>query len=166
MNPGRNFARSSDSFHHRRLAAFAGSAMMLLLAGCSTFERDWRAASQAPEQRDALVGRWQGTWRSEVNGHNDQLRAVVTPASNDVYSARFHAKYKLGFLRFSFGHSVLLQARRANDAFQFEGGADLGWLAGGVYRYEGSATATNFTSTYRSKYDHGTFKMTRPSAKD
>ena len=39
---------------------------------------------------------------------------------------------------------------------------NLGWLAGGVYHYEGRADATNFFSTYTSKYDHGTFQMTRP----
>jgi hypothetical protein len=35
-------------------------------------------------------------------------------------------------------------------------------MAGGVYTYEGSASATNFTSTYNSKYDHGVFQMRRP----
>ena len=39
-----------------------------------------------------------------------------------------------------------------------EGRANLG----GVYYYEGRATATNMISTYRTKYDHGTFDMKRP----
>ncbi len=34
--------------------------------------------------------------------------------------------------------------------------------SGGVYHYDGDATPTNFFSTYKSKYDHGTFQMTRP----
>lgn len=109
-----------------------------------------------------MAGRWEGTWRSEVNGHSDQLRAVITTGSNGVYSTRFHARYKKGILRFSFGYSVPLQVRQTNDTHQFHGEADLGWLAGGVYRYEGSATGTNFFSTYRCKYDRGTFQMTRP----
>jgi len=132
-------------------------------AGCSTFERDWQATGQVRVGTNSTItGRWQGTWRSEVNGHNDQLRCLMTPLTNGLHSARFHAKYKKGIFRFSFSYSVPLQVRRTNDAFQFEGEADLGWLAGGIYRCEGSATVTNFFSTYRSKYDHGTFQMTRP----
>jgi len=110
-----------------------------------------------------MAGRWEGTWLSDRNGHNDQLRAVIATGSNGVYSTRFHAKYKIGIFRFSFGYTVPLQVERTNDTYRFQSEADLGWLAGGVYRYEGSATGTNFFSTYRSKYDHGTFQMTRPN---
>jgi hypothetical protein len=48
------------------------------------------------------------------------------------------------------------------DAFHFEGAAELGWLAGGRYTYKGSATATNFFAGYSCKYDYGVFEMTRP----
>jgi len=48
--------------------------------------------------------------------------------------------------------------------WQFQGDENLGWLAGGVYHYEGRVSPTNFHSTYRSKYDHGTFEMGRPQA--
>jgi hypothetical protein len=145
------------------------SAIVCLVAafsftGCSSFERDWRIAGQIAFSTNAtMAGRWEGIWRSEVNGHNDQLRCVLTPLTNGVHSARFHARYKKGIFRFGFSYSVPLEVRRADDAFQFEGESDLGWLAGGVYRYEGSATTTNFFSTYRSKYDHGTLRMDRPS---
>ena len=131
--------------------------------GCSSFEQDWRDARLIPRFQDDLAGRWEGTWRSEVTGHNDQLRAVVATGSNGVYYAHFHARYKKSICRFSFGYSIPLQARRTNDTFQFEGEADLGWLAGGIYRCEGSAAGTNFLSSYHSKYDHGTFQMTRPN---
>jgi len=134
----------------------------LWFTGCSTFERDWQAARLTPRLQDDLAGRWEGTWLSKANGHNDQLRAIITKGSNDVYLTRFHARYKKGIFRFSFGYSVPLQVQRTNDAYQFQGEADLGWLAGGLYRYEGSATGTNFFSTYRCKYDRGTFQMTRP----
>ena len=49
------------------------------------------------------------------------------------------------------------------DRYRFEGQADLGSLAGGLYHYEGYATLTNFYSTYRAQYDFGTFQMTRPT---
>ena len=119
-----------------------------------------------PRLQEDLAGRWEGTWRSDRNGHNDQLRAVIETGSNGVYSTRFHAKYKIGIFRFSFGYAVPLQVEGTNDTYRFQGESDLGWLAGGVYRYEGTATGTNFSSTYRSKYDHGKFEMRRPLVAD
>ena len=140
-----------------------GLVAAICLNGCSTFERDWRDAALTPRLQDDLAGRWEGTWRSEVSGHNDELRAVVAKGSNGVYSTHFHARYKKGLFRFSFSYSVPFEVRQTNDTYQFHGEADLGWLAGGLYRYEGSATGTNFFSTYSCKYDHGTFQMTRPN---
>jgi len=136
---------------------------MLVGTGCSSFNRAWRAAEQQPVPPDGLAGRWAGTWRSEPTGHQDELRAIITPASNGVYSARFHARYRKGIFRFSFGYTLPLQAERQGELVRFRGEADLGWLAGGVYRCDGSASGTNFSSTYHSKYDHGVFEMKRPA---
>lgn len=146
----------------RCLVALVWLAAGCLLAGCSTFERDWQAAREIPRLEDDLAGRWEGFWLSEATGHSNQLRAVVATGSNGVYSTRFHAKYKLGLFRFSFSYPVPLQVVRTNDNYRFHGESNLGWLAGGVYRYEGAATGTNFFSTYESEYDHGTFKLRRP----
>jgi hypothetical protein len=62
----------------------------------------------------------------------------------------------------SFGYTVPLQVEPATNGFKFSGQANLHWYAGGIYKYEGHADATNFFSTYSCKYDHGTFQMTRP----
>ena len=76
------------------------------------------------------------------------------------YRARFRATY-WRFFRFSY--TVNLQVtRNPQGQFNFQGEADLGWWGGVVYHYDGHATATNFFSTYKSKYDHGTFRMARP----
>jgi len=155
-------SKSSPTNRARRLRALAWLVATCALAGCSTFERDWRDARETPRFQDDMAGRWEGTWRSDRNGHNDQLRAVIATGSNGVYSTQFHAKYKIGIFRFSFGYTVPLQVERTNDTYRFQSEADLGWLGGGVYRYEGAATGTNFFSTYRSKYDHGKFEMRRP----
>ena len=98
----------------------------------------------------------------KLNGF-DLPPGVPQIARFSVQSVDF-AKRPFSVLRFSFGYSVPLQVRRTNDTYQFLGEANLGWLAGGLYHYEGSATGTNFFSTYRCKYDHGTFQMGRPSA--
>ena len=75
------------------------------------------------------------------------------------YQARFHAKYRkiLGF-----GYTVPLKVRTVAGVFNFQGEADLGWYAGGLYFYSGHVRGTNFSSTYRSEKDRGTFQMTRP----
>ena len=87
--------------------------------------------------------------------------AKITPGTNGAYQARFHARYGK-FPRFSFGYTLALEADEVGPTMRFHGGADLGWLAGGMYHCTGEATATNLHATYQSKYDHGTFEMSRP----
>ena len=135
------------------------SFLVLAMAGCSTFHRDWRhAASTSPAPSD-ITGRWQGSWQSDVNGHHGRLRCLVTREGEGEYHARFHANY---LKVFRFGYTVPLSVQEANGAFRFQGEADLGRLAGGRYTYEGKATRTEFFSAYQAKKDHGTFRMTRP----
>jgi hypothetical protein len=138
----------------------AGCLLVTTLCGCSGFGREWRAAARQPAQNDPLAGRWEGRWVSAVNGHTGRLRAVLSPTGEHTYRARFHARYA-GL--FTFGYTVQLQVtREASGAAQFTGEADLGKLAGGVYRYTGRADATRFLATYESRADHGRFEMGRP----
>jgi hypothetical protein len=129
-------------------------------AGCASFQSQWDKTLASPRSPDRLAGPWEGTWRSDSNGHHDELRCLVTKDDGGAYKARFHAKYRKVF---TFGYTVPLDVRQTNDLCYFTGSANLGWLAGGVYHYDGSASATNFASTYTSKYDHGVFEMTRPA---
>ena len=112
-----------------------------------------------PSSSDDIAGRWQGLWRSDVNGHNGQLRCLITKESDQTYRAYYHAKYRKIL---SFSYTVPLRVEPSDGVYKFQGEADLGWYAGAVYHYEGRASPTNFFSTYRSKHDHGTFQMTRP----
>jgi len=139
-------------------------AILLLCAGCSSFDHAWNTAEgvSTGTVSSPLVGRWIGTWRSDVNGHHDQLRCLIAPGSHRTLSARFHARYKKAFLRFRFGYTVPLTVRTNDGRIEFAGEADLGWYAGGIYRCEGFATVTNFYSTYNSKYDRGVFRLHRP----
>ena len=83
----------------------------------------------------------------------------MTPRPDGSFSARFHAKYARIF---GFSYTATLAVQTNGPVFNFQGDADLGKLAGGIYRYEGSISNGRFSSTYQSKYDHGTFDMTRP----
>jgi len=134
---------------------------VLLGAGCSTFKRDWNraATADATHQREQILpGRWDGNWKSDVNGHHGRLRCIVNGAGTN-YVARFHANY---WKIFSFTYSVPLRAELQKDNCHFSGQANLGWFAGGIYSYEGSASRSEFNATYHCKYDHGTFQMSRP----
>jgi hypothetical protein len=130
----------------------------LFLGGCS-FNHEWKKAGANPAPPNGIEGRWQGFWVSGANGHTDSLRAVITRKDVDLYRARFHAKYHKVF---SFGYTVLIRTEPSDQGLKFRGEANLGWWAGGVYHYEGHADDTNFFSTYSCKYDHGTFRMSRP----
>ncbi|MSU58222.1 MAG: hypothetical protein EXS35_08585 [Pedosphaera sp.] len=142
-----------------RSRRFIAGCCALLLCGCSTFNRDWQRAAAQPAPPDSIAGRWEGRWVSEANGHSGDLRCLMTPATNDVYHARFRATYARVL---KFGYTVPLAVQPHFDGWEFNGEANLGKLAGGIYYYEGRASLTNFTSTYRSKYDHGVFELARP----
>ena len=134
-------------------------ALTLLVSGCASFEPDWKQAGRTPAPPDAITGRWEGFWLSDVNAHTGKLRCLITHQTNDLYAARFRATY-LKVLRFSY--TVPLRVESRDGGWSFRGEEDLGVAAGGIYRYVGTASATNFHSTYDSKYDRGTFEMRRP----
>ena len=137
-----------------------GLMLALCTGGCSTFNRDWRSAAAAPPPENAFSGRWEGSWLSAVNGHHGKLRCLVTPIDGSQFRARFKATY---WKIFRVSYAVNMQgAPESAGALNFRGETDLGWWGGGVYRYDGNATPTNFFSIYQSKYDHGTFRLTRP----
>ncbi len=134
-------------------------ALVLLLSGCSSFNKEWDSALKQPIPAQGLAGPWEGHWTSDASGHNDRLRCVITEESTNKYNANFHANYKKIF---HFGYTVPLEVRQDGETYNFSGEADLGKMAGGVYTYAGHANGTNYFSTYSSKYDHGKFEMTRP----
>ena len=149
---------------YRQLDAMKCSWLLLLgssliLVGCTSFDTAWAKASKQPVAAGSLEGCWAGTWQSEANGHEGSLRCIVSRRTDGAYKARFHAIYRkvLGFR-----YSVVLRTSETNGGWHFSGEANLGWWAGGIYHYDGWVQKTNFFSTYSCKYDHGTFRMTRP----
>jgi hypothetical protein len=133
--------------------------LALGLCGCSSFNRDWRSAETLPTSPHSIEGRWEGRWDSEANGHNGKLRCLMTRISDSEYRARFRATYAR-VLKFSYTAELRMQPH--HEGWEFNGEADLGKLAGGVYYYEGRISSSNMFSTYRSKYDQGTFELQRP----
>lgn len=143
----------SSQCHHRLILAL----LLLASAGCSSFQRDWEHAGKFSVAPDTPT-RWDGRWMSERNGHNGKLRCLLTPQENDIYAARFRARY---FKIFSFEYTVPLQMIPMTNGWKFIGSENLSLLAGGVYHYAGTIVGTNFYSTYRASVDHGFFEMTQ-----
>ena len=152
MNPPANLLRMNSR------AWILSVGLALIGVDCSTFDRDWKAASTAT----GIEGQWVGRWNSDHNQHNDLLRCLITRKEGNVYSTRFHAKYKFGFLPISFGYGLEMTVTEASGQYQFQGQADLGKLAGGLYHYTGSGTTNQLQFNYRSPKDHGTFNLKRP----
>ena len=129
-------------------------------AGCSSFHKEWKTAARR-SPTGGIEGRWDGSWRSESNGHKGRLRCLIRKVDDVNYAARFRANY---WKIFTFGYTVPLAVRGEPGVFKFSGQADLGKLAGGVYHYEGEATSDRFLSTYICARDRGVFEMKRPPA--
>ena len=148
-----------------RLLNLAAILVALLLCGCCSFNRAWNKAGRTPATTDSIEGRWEGRWLSDHNGHAGRLRCVLTRSGDttNTYTAHFRATYWKIF-RYSYKAEFPFQPQEG--VWHFTGDENLGWLAGGVYHYEGVVSPTNFHSTYRSKYDHGTFEMGRPKPAD
>lgn len=134
-------------------------AAAMLVCGCSSFHRQWDAAVAQPLPAHDISGPWEGSWRSGKNNHRGRLRCVMTPAGTNLYQAHFHATF---WKIFRAAYEVPLEVRREGGTFRFTGQSDLGLLGGGIYTYEGTATPAEFSSSYRSKHDHGRFEMRRP----
>ncbi len=139
--------------------------LLPLLGGC-TFDRQWRQLVReqmslpATQHSDPLAGRWEGTWVSDRSGHSGSLRAIIAPTGETTYHVDFDAMF---FAVLRAGYSLELTTTPAtNGATSFRGEKDLGRLAGGVYRYAGSADGRAFNATYESGADNGRFQMTRP----
>lgn len=135
--------------------------LLLFGTGCSTFNRDWKAAAQKPAPSNDITGAWDGRWLSERNGHRGRLQCILVKQDHNTYSARFKARF---WKIFTARYTVPLQITAGtNNTFRLEGDNNLGKLAGGVYRYTGEATPQAFQSRYTNQYDHGIFEMKRPA---
>jgi hypothetical protein len=123
------------------------------------------ASEIAPASASAepLAGRWEGTWKSDQNGHSGRLRAIVDRVDANTYRIEYDGWF-FGILRYTHGMNVTATpAPDGGTTIRFNGEEDLGALAGGVFRYDGTADGAAFKSTYQSKDDHGRFEMKRPT---
>jgi hypothetical protein len=137
--------------------------LVLVAGGCSSFKQDYEAAVAArafDATADSVTGPWEGQWISQ-NGHGGgKLMAILTRRSPETIHARFRSTYAW----ILHGEDeVDFDVWSAGD-LKASGQADLGFMKGGVYQYDATITPTTIDATYRSKFDHGTWHLSRPVA--
>lgn len=128
------------------------------LGGCSAFDQKWEAAGEAPQAEHRLDGQWEGEWIS-ANGHRGALKCAMERIADGEYSAWYRATYEKVF---TFEYQMTLRPHRVGPAFwRFSGCEDLGWLAGGAYRYEGDTNGSDLKLEYQTSCDQGYFELSR-----
>lgn len=129
------------------------------LSSCGTaFRKEWNAAKAKPVPAGSIEGAWEGSWRSNSNGHKGKLRCVI-PASTASSTREFHyhatwAKVFSGSMKAP--HILKPQAK----GMTFTAQHDLGSF--GQFTAQGIITDQKFSATYQAVGDHGVFEMQRP----
>lgn len=138
------------------------AAMLLSLPACTSFTRSWNEGlGRLAPARDRLEGCWEGEWRSDAEADPGRLMAVIMKTALGLYEAKFRAKVAKVF---NFNSIVPLKVEDTSaEVWRFGGEKDLGFLAGGVYRHDGTSDGTTYESRYTSADHRGTFKMKRVS---
>lgn len=122
------------------------------------FHQEWTRYTTDISHRNDISGRWRGKWQSDVNRHSGELKCLISRIDSGHCRAIFHATY-WRILRVCY--SVNLSVELVDGRFKFRGETDLGRLAGGVYYYDGEATSSEYVSSYKCQYDHGSSHMSR-----
>ena len=138
--------------------AFAAVCLLCVLAGCSGFDRDYKAAVEKGWAADSIEGPWDGRWQSQAGHGGDRIRAIITRTGPESYYARFRAKY---WGIFEADQDVNLWAT-SESPVKASGSQDLGYFKGGVYHFEATISPAQLDATYRSEHDHGEFNLSRP----
>lgn len=132
------------------------SAVLLISAGCSTFDVRYQAALANPAPA-GVEGAWEGQWQSQAGHGSDKLRAVVSQTTPGTLHVWFRADY---WKILQIDEEVDLHVTETSPV-RASGQADLGYFKGGVYQYDAKLAHDRFDATYRSQYDHGEFHLQR-----
>ena len=127
-----------------------------LTANCREFGAKWDHG--VTQTSDGVSGCWEGEWISSATGHRGRLRCVISPLAPDRWRMSFRAEYSAIFRAC---YATDFNVHRDGDRWTFEGGSDLGALAGGAYTYSGHAACDSLVCSYRSARDHGEFRLSR-----
>ena len=134
----------------------------LFLTSCGTYERKWNqsVAEYKSGKITSPAGQWTGSWTTASNGHTGDLRAIVTPATDEPgkYDFHYHATWADIF---SGAYKVRYPVTRRGGTYLANGDETLGIF--GTFGHKATITKNTFKATYSSdKDDLGDFEMRRP----
>jgi len=112
---------------------------------------------QAEERLD-LSGKWNGTWRSEINEHAGPLKAKFTVVEDSKVQARFNGRF---FKLIPFHFNVTLEiVKNENGVVTLKGKENLGRTLG-TYTYNATYSNGKFIAKYSTEKDKGVFEVSR-----
>jgi hypothetical protein len=126
------------------------------LCSCGSFERDWQNAIASPAPATGIEGAWTGTWRSDSNGHQGQLRCLVARRESG-YDFVYHAKWGRLF-RGTFSNQPVVEQR--GQSYHLNAEKTLGRR--GLFQASGILTPSAFSARYQAAGDHGQIRLGRP----
>lgn len=134
--------------------------LLATLVSCSSYQRDFKAATKSFTSTGTLEGPWKGTWQSEVNGHHGPLWCQVSRDPEKAKEWIFRYRAGWGVLQFGdYKHSV--KATLKNKLLPIDSSMTLpGGF--GTYHVKGTLTSTNFAMRFKGNGDKGTMILTRP----
>src|SRR5688500_14048369 len=98
--------------------------LIVLLAGCGSFQKEWERAGKVPS-RDPFAGQWEGRWTSAKHKNaGGSLRCVL----KKVDERRYHGTFRAGWLAFHGTYSAEFSAQPKGRELRFTGDRDLGPL--------------------------------------
>jgi hypothetical protein len=129
-----------------------------LLSSCASpaYQRTWQAARSAPPPPPQ--GCYEGTWRSEANGHYGKLRCIVSEADRGF---KFHYQATWGTI-FTGEFTIVCPIEKSiAGTWKVRGSKDLGSTFGGTFTHEATITSTAVEAHYSAKFDHGVMQLHR-----
>ena len=153
------------------LAVFCLS--LALVAGCSSYDKNFAFASRADVKHLLHEGAYAGRWTSSKNSAwGGDLRCILTRVNDTdlrVSDTDFRADFHATWHGLSSKHSVVLHTKpaagkKSGGALVFEGESGLRTIIGaGTYRCEGKLDNETMRACYDATYDKGTFELRRVS---
>lgn len=120
-----------------------------------------KEAALLPDPPVSPEGAWQGSWKSDTNGHHGPLWCIVRPTPGKAGSHDFRYRAGWGIVRFG-NYTHTTPTTRNQDGTLLLNGAMTLPAGLGTYKVKGTLTATTFDATYSSKHDRGTLTLRRP----
>jgi len=109
-------------------------------------------------QNPSLAGHWSGGWSSETTGHRGPLKADIRPNADGSYSARFTGRF---FKVIPFRYQMQLNVVGQDGGNLILAGSKKLCPVMGYYSYQAVVSNNQFSASYNTKRDRGTFFLRR-----